>query len=172
MEEATLSRWRLHCPDGPAMVFRDGYALYAWHGLTVPAALIETDPATWTIADVLGCENQERRRVMIERIGAERWAALLTASTTPIQRDDAGALYRLDRPGEPPLLFVLVENATPNPDGSRKPYALRVHPELRPMRRWKDGRTEFGEPQELRAINAVASTFGLAGRDYLLTDQA
>ena len=172
MEEATPGRWRLHATDGPAIAFRDGYALYAWHGLTVPEELITTNPDAWSIGQVLACDNQEHRRVMIERIGAERWAVKLTTHATPVQRDDAGALYRLERDGAPPLVFVMVDNATPNPDGSYKQYALRVHHELRPMRRYKDGTTTFGDPQEPRAINAVASTFGLRGGEYLLTAQS
>lgn len=163
---------RLHSADGMALEYRDGWGIYAWHGLRVPAEIITANPDAWSIETIMDCENQEHRRAMIERMGAERWAAKLRAHATPVQRDDAGALYRLDRAGRDPLVFVLVDNATPNPDGSRKQYALRCHHELRPMRRFKDGRVTFGDPQEERAINAVASTFGLRGTEYLLTAQS
>jgi hypothetical protein len=55
-----------------------------------------------------------------------------------------------------------VKNSTPEPDGSVKTYFLRVHPECRPLLR----DNQFGEPQQLTAHNAIASTFGLKGEEY------
>ncbi len=83
-----------------------------------------------------------------------------------MQRDDTGALLRLPPiPGEQePLLLVRVTNSTPEPDGSFKDYVLRVHPECRPIL----GPDRFGAPQELTALNAVASTFGMRGSEYLV----
>lgn len=43
-----------------------------------------------------------------------------------------------------------------------KQYFLRVHPELRPM---KNGQV-VGKPQEMTALNAVASTWGLTGEQF------
>ncbi len=37
---------RLHCPDGPAVTFRDGEEVHAWHGTRVPAWVIGTPPRT------------------------------------------------------------------------------------------------------------------------------
>ena len=61
-----------------------------------------------------------------------------------------------------PLVMVKVMNSTPEPDGSFKPYFLRVHPELRPL--LQDN--QVGEPQYMSGRNAVASTFGLRGEEY------
>jgi hypothetical protein len=57
---------------------------------------------------------------------------------------------------------VKVINSTPELDGSSKPYFLRVHPEARLL--LKDG---VGDAQKLTPLNAVASTFGLTGEQYL-----
>ena len=67
----------------------------------------------------------------------------------------------------PDLLVVQCLNATPEPDGTRKTYWIHPHPELRQLRQLADGSVEvFGEPQELTAHNAIASTFGRRGENY------
>lgn len=106
-------------------------------------------------------ENAELRRVLIERYGLSRY--LLDSGAKRIAEDEFGELYRTEIEGDEPLVMVKVMNSTPEPDGSVKPYFLRVHPELRPLR--QDG--SVGEPQDITAMNAVASTFGLTGAEYL-----
>ena len=59
---------RLHCADGPAIAWRDGYALYFWHGVRVPQDVIE-QPELITAQRILGETNAEIRRVMLERMG-------------------------------------------------------------------------------------------------------
>jgi hypothetical protein len=70
-------------------------------------------------------------------------------------------------PGDEPLVMVKVINSTPELDGSSKPYFLRVHPELRVLLR-----DRVGDAQALTPLNAVASTFGLTGAEYLERLQA
>jgi hypothetical protein len=48
--------------------------------------------------------------------------------------------------------------------GTRRVYHVPVHPELRPL--LPDG--ELGAPQKPTALNAVASTYGLTGKEYVL----
>jgi hypothetical protein len=79
------------------------------------------------------------------------------------------------------MLFVAVLNSTLEPDPAfggaacdpppmiRKPYALAVHPELRPIPpRPRPGQAALplGEPQAITCHNAVASTFYLRGEQY------
>lgn len=78
---------------------------------------------------------------------------------------EAAALFRRAvKPASMPpgVEHVRVVNSTPEQDGTSQEYWLRVHPELRPLLR--DG--QLGEPQQLTAHNAVASTFGLRGEQY------
>jgi hypothetical protein len=56
-----------------------------------------------------------------------------------------------------------VINATREPDGSFKRYWLRVHPELRPLL----ADNQFGPAQAPTVRNAIASTFGLIGEQYV-----
>lgn len=166
-EQVRESGWgshRLHRADGPAIAWRDGWELYFWHGVQVTKQLIMA-PETITREQVVGETNAEVRRCMIEKLGPERFAALLGAK--PAQQDDYGVLYRIDRPEDSDLVLVKVKNSTPEPDGSFKDYVLRVHPELRPM--GADG--TLGKKQADTALNAIASTFGMTGKEYLLAQE-
>lgn len=60
----------LHAADGPAMAFRDGWEIHAINGVRVPKHVVET-PQAITLEEVNGEENQEVRRIMIERKGWE-----------------------------------------------------------------------------------------------------
>ena len=118
---------RLHSETGPALRYPDGWGIYAWHGIRVPAAVIE-QPETITAETITTERNAEVRRAMIERIGWERY--LTMSQATQVQADDYGALLEL--PGLPdddePLRLVRVTNSTPEPDGQYKDYILRVPP--------------------------------------------
>ncbi len=54
----------LHCPDLPAMEFKDGWKIYAWHGTRMPADCYEQAVTTQRI---LAERNTEVRRALIER---------------------------------------------------------------------------------------------------------
>jgi hypothetical protein len=151
---------RLHSPDGPAVRYADGWSLWSWRGVRVDQDVIER-PETVTVARIEREENVELRRVMVERIGWQRYVQ--ESGLKPIDSDDWGSLYGKRMPGDPePMMVVRVTNSTPEPDGSFKDYFLRVHPECRPV--LPDG--TLGDPQKPTPRNAIASTFGLTGEEY------
>jgi hypothetical protein len=156
---------RLHHESQAALLCRDGWPVYAWHGVRVTQQVIEA-PETLTAQQILAEPNAEVRRVMMERFGFER--LLAESSAEELDRSDFGTLYRLLIPDDEPLVMVRVTNSTPEPDGHFKDYTLRVNPECRPM--LPDN--TMGEPQELTALAAVASTFGMTGREYVLACQS
>ena len=63
---------RLHCEDGLALTYPDGWGVYAWHGVRVPSTVI-LSPETITAELIAEEENAEVRRVMMERMGWERF---------------------------------------------------------------------------------------------------
>ena len=152
-------RGRLHCDDGSALAFRDGWAVYAVHGVRVPEHVV-AHPETITVREIDSEPNLEIRRVMITRYGQSRY--LRDSGATLIHEDDWGTLYRKEIPNDEPLIMVKVVNSMPEPDGSYREFFLRVDPECRPL--LSDG--NLGEPQTLTALNAVASTFGKTGPKY------
>lgn len=158
---------RLHCDDGPALVYPDGWGIWAIHGVRVPERVVMA-PETLTVEEIRGEQNAEVRRVMTERYGLTRW--LRDAGAEQVHEDEAGILWRMDMgDGEREGLMVEVVNSTPEPDGEHRRYVLRVHPELRPL--GMDGEPR-GNPQALTARNAVASTFGLVGEEYLVAAES
>ena len=60
--------------------------------------------------------------------------------------------------------MVELTNSTVDSDGTRRTYHVPVEPSLRPML----ANGALGEPQAMTALNAVASTYGLRGEQYLL----
>ena len=64
---------RLHCASGPAIEYRDGFTVHAWHGVRIPADWISGGldakaAVTWP--------NVEQRRAAIEILG---WQKILSA---------------------------------------------------------------------------------------------
>ena len=151
---------RLHNDNGPSISFRDGWALYHVHGVRVPEYVV-AHPERITVLAIESEANAEVRRVMMSRYGEARY--IQDCGAQCIHRDEYGELYRREIISDEPLVMVRVLNSTPEQDGTRKPYWLRVHPELRPIRQDKS----LGEPQQLTARNAIASVYGYRGEEYL-----
>ena len=133
----------LHSEAGPSISFRDGWELYAWHGVQVPPKVV-LNPELLTIGEIEGMTNVEVRRVAIERFGTERF--LRESHATRIHADEYGELY-ITRSGDEKIAMVKVVNATAEADGSFKNYFLRVPPHVTTAR------------------EAVAWTFGFEGKD-------
>lgn len=145
--------------EGPFCQWRDGAALYTVRGVRIPAWIIE-EPEKLTPTIIDNEANAEVRRIMIETYGQERY--LVNSNAVLVHQDEWGKLYRKDLKDDEPIFMVAVVNSTPEPDGTFKDYFIRVHPELRPMFPDKT----VGNPQQLTARNAVASTFGKYGHEY------
>lgn len=140
------NRTRLHNETGMCMKFRDGWGIYAWHGVLVPAyVVLLPEPLTF---DLIEAEpNAEVRRVLIERYGLDNY--LREGRVIKIHQDQCGILYRMNLASDEPILVVRVQNSTPEPDGTIKEYFLRVPPNM------------------MRARQAVAWTFGLSEEEYM-----
>jgi len=139
------SRNRLHCENGQAIGWSDGFGLYRWHGVAVPEYVI-LRPSEITPAKIEAENNAEVRRVMIERYGQTRY--LIDSGAREIHSDDYGTLYRKEIANDEPLVMVKVVNSTPEPDGTFKDYFLRVPPTIK------------------RAREAVAWTFDVPEEEY------
>lgn len=154
-------RNRPHSIDGPFCRWRDGWAIYRWHGVTVTEEIVT---GRFTAKDIDAEKNAEVRRCMIEKYGADRYLRETRAELIHEDVDGLGQprkLWRKEVLDDEPIVMVEVVNSTVEHDGSRKTYFLRVHPELRPL-----SLKGLGEPQKLTAHNAVASTFGMRGEEY------
>ena len=143
-------RHRLHSASGAAIQYPDGWGIWSWHGVHVPRQVIE-QPESLDPRGVLAEANAEVRRVMVERLGVDRFLAGVKAKVVDRDTDQLGhqrRLLRVDQPGDEPLLVIEVTNSTPEPDGSWKSYILRVPPTMK------------------RCPQAVAWTFDMSEGEY------
>ncbi|MFE3826427.1 DUF6745 domain-containing protein [Streptomyces sp. NPDC059092] len=136
---------RLDRGDGPAIAYPDGFALYAWRGMPVPAAFLE-ELTSLTPERIREEPNAELRRVMLEYYGFDRY--LSESGARPVHRDETGVLWRIALTGDEDIAMVEVVNSTPEPDGTHRTYWLRVPPTVRSAR------------------EGVAWTFGLEAEAY------
>ncbi|MFI0352669.1 DUF6745 domain-containing protein [Actinomadura sp. 9N407] len=114
---------RLHSADGPAMRFRDGADVHAWHGAMVPGWVL-TDPAVWRIARE---PNVEIRRCAIERIGWADYidqAGLRLIGSAPDPGNPGSELRLYDMRRETRVLLAV--NGSVERDGHRRRYGLTV----------------------------------------------
>jgi hypothetical protein len=120
--------YRLHREDGPAVRWRDGFALNFWHGTPLPANFFDTAP---TVRAINRMRNSEQRRAAIERMG---WAAY-------VERAGWRRVATAPDPGNPPHELVLYEdprhrdghvralvmtNGSPDRSGEQRRYAELV----------------------------------------------
>jgi hypothetical protein len=153
---------RLHRPDGPAVVTASGAKTYYWKGVFI-------QPSIWarrdemSIKEVLEEPNAELRRALVEMRG---WEKFLSQSGAVLVHEDKKRqmkLFRVDLPvlnaGErtefkdEPVVILEVLDGTPQADGTRKKYFLRVPPNLK------------------NCLRAVSWTFGMTPKEYKELEQ-
>lgn len=121
---------RLHCEDGPAVAYPDGWGVYAWHGTRVPAALINGE---WTTDDILRESNAEVRRCAIEKIGWPEFVKQAKLKKVGRSQQDPGnpgfmlTLYDVpEQIFETAIRVLLCTNGTIERDGTRRKFGLTV----------------------------------------------
>ena len=151
-------RGRLHNNNGKAIEYPDGWGLYYIHGVAVNKKIVE-HPETITVKDIEDEKNVEVRRVMIDRYGFDCSKEnggvhgvgkyIQDAGAKEIHSDKWGTLYCKELEGDEKIVTIKVSNSTPEPDGTRKSYFLRV------------------DPSCTTAHQAVAWTFGIDKENYI-----
>jgi len=145
---------RLHCEDGPALEYRDGFAIHAWHGTRVPAPWIE-NRANLDPIEVLKTENTEQRAAGFAIIGAAKFIDKLDRKIiNGDPNSDIGALIELTLPGLPepgrflqavcPRNGTIVEGVPRVSDIDNKPIDTAIAAQA-----WRVGltTTEYRHPQ-------------------------
>lgn len=135
------ARRRLHAAEGAAFILPK-QSLWFWKGVLVTQQIIE-HPDTLTPESIFTEPNAEVRRVMIERLGLDRF--LTRAKAQPIHSDDHHrSLYKIAVKDDEPIVAVRVQCPS-----TGQIYFLRVPPQID------------------RCDKAVAWTFGFDKvRDY------
>jgi hypothetical protein len=116
---------RLHCENGPAIRYRDGFSIYAWHGTAIPSEWIEKK-SELSAKTALTWENIEQRRCACEILG---WATILRELNSVVIDSDEdpmiGNLLECEIPdiGREKFLQVLC--------GTGRTFAIPVPPECK-----------------------------------------
>lgn len=142
---------RLHCTTGPAVEFADGHGAWYLEGVEVPPGVVRR-PERLGMERVLRERNQELRRIMLSRMGWERFVTREDCVVVHEDLDGAGMgrrLLRVEVAGHEPVSVVEV-----NCPSTRRRYLLRVPPHL------------------TRCHAAVAWTFGLDEGQYVPDEEA
>ncbi len=80
-------RGRLHCDDGPALAYPDGWKIFSWHGVRLDEQIIMR-PETQTIEQINDESNEEIKRIRIERLGWRRYLKTIGAEVIDSRRND------------------------------------------------------------------------------------
>ncbi|WP_408004677.1 DUF6745 domain-containing protein, partial [Pseudonocardia lacus] len=122
---------RLHSSDGPAMVYADGVEVHAWHGVPVPADLVEGDG--WAVPRILAEPDADLRRCAVERRGWERFVVEAGLPQVGAAEPDPGNPGRELRLYELPAgihgagaRLLICENGSPDRDGTHRRFGLPV----------------------------------------------
>lgn len=136
----------LHADSRKCLEYRDGWGVYAWHGVGVPEQVI-MQPETLTREDWLNERNLEVRHVMQERMPN----FVETIGAGWLDTGKYGSLYAVDLAPDPEEVahYVHVQDSS-----SARSYYLRVPPTI------------------LSADEAVAWTFGLSEEEYQPAQEA
>lgn len=145
-----------HCESGPSHRWRDGWALYHWHGVSIPGLWLE-EPGALTAKDAMTRENLEQRRAACEILG---WARILEELDARVIDEDAdpqiGTLLEVTLPGVPNTGVANAENITARfirvQCGTGRTFAICVHPGCE------------------TAIEAQAWMVGLEPEDFLIPE--
>ena len=103
---------RLHCENGMAVKYSDGWGVHAWRGVAVPESWIE-NKGTLTAAMAISWKNIEQRRSACEILG---WSTILRElNAKTIDRDsnpEIGELVEVELPDIGRERFMRVRCAT------------------------------------------------------------
>lgn len=118
-------RHLLHNPNGAAMLYPDGFGVWAWHGTRLPKIWVE-DKANLKVITVLAETNTEVRRAGMELIGWGRALEELGAKVIDQNKNpQIGTLLQVDLPDSPKSMFLKVEC------GTGRSFVLKVPDNMR-----------------------------------------
>lgn len=141
-------RLEFHCHDAAALAYRDGWGIYAIHNIRVPARIFLT-PESISVNEILEERNVEIRRIMIERLGLDRFLTRAEAKIIDVDQDGKRRLYRIALRRDEPIVAVRVQCPS-----TGQIYFLRVPPNIQTCRQavawtfWYDNQTQCEPAKE------------------------
>ena len=136
----------LHCENGQALEYRDGWGLWMLNGVRVPKELVMTEPEQLNPKLILTERNAEVRREIVRKIGAERVIQKLGGKTVHKKGD-----YELLTLSVPGMAIVPTYLKMRNPSIGVW-HVEGVPPEIKTVDEalaWRDSEDEYVRPSVL-----------------------
>jgi hypothetical protein len=89
---------QLHCENGPAMLYRDGWAIYAWHGVVIPGEWVE-NRETIDVEEILKETEADKRTAGLQCYGMARLKDRFGKLVHDSGCQTTGALWSMKLPG-------------------------------------------------------------------------
>lgn len=123
---------RIHNSRGPAVITKNGTKHHYWRGIHIDSKLWRDMP-TLSAKDLMSMDNAELRRVALERCGYEKLRKDSKVIDKVAVEGGHNILYHIDlKDGDDErVAFLELVNSTPEEDGHRKLYFLRVPPNIK-----------------------------------------
>ena len=150
----------LHCQNGPAMSFSDGYAIYSWRGVAIPHQYYQKAPSP---SEILAERNAEVRRALIERYDyltekgrfmQDCGARVIDSAIQPMKAgapEQINELLSIDLPHDPEGQMTALKIIDPS---TGRTYIIRV------------------PPDQTTVKGALAWSFNVREKDYLLQQES
>jgi hypothetical protein len=152
--EMVDSQLRLHCEDGPALRWDDGWEIYSWHGTRIPDWVLKEK----SVDKAIKLRNTEVRRAAFEAIGWDAVIDHIGVKPVDVAVDPGNPphklyLYQLPRDVNPyrrGVNLLLMTNGSPDRSGALRKYGETVPAEI------------------TSAVEAAAWQFGVSREVYTL----
>lgn len=163
----------LHCEDGPAFAYPDGYGTkltggvsgYFLNQIMVPPHVVLA-PDAITVKDIQTERNQEVRRIMIDRMTAAKFITAL--GVAPIDSDTTlnalglpEELYVIPQGDDSAIAMLRVINGSPEPFGTEPTGDYVTH-----GGRWFKRYWLGAHPDTKTVVEGVARSYGLTAAEY------
>lgn len=115
---------RLHNDTGPAVEFRDGWVHWSINGVAVDEQVVMR-PESQTIEQIRGDDNEERRRIRIERYGWTRYLEDIHAKIKDTRRNDVDGTDEILLDGDNMVVLVCACPSTARVYGMEVPNDIK-----------------------------------------------
>lgn len=118
-----IDNGELHSDDSPAVQYRDGTKVYSIHGVSVPEHVVK-NPKTITIDEINKEENEEVKRIMLERYGYDKYLSDTNAELVDCDVDTYNGSRALMKTSD--MVFLVAADPS-----TGRVYYLEVSPECK-----------------------------------------
>lgn len=100
---------RLHCEDGLACGYPDGWGVYAWHGVRMDEWMITKPRQNITAEQIMSISNVEQRRALLERVGYDVLLSAAEKIDSDMDTHHPRNLYRIAQDNDEDIVVIQLQ---------------------------------------------------------------